>query len=355
MSTYYYVVDSKANNVFGNFPQDLVFLVADRPMAHAPIKVMLDGKLQMVRFGFKSNAIGTLYVVSTAEKFVRSIKLFREVLSMGLLSLDSFIAFHDDINRVQTDQTRELIHNLTSLNSYSIQDLFALIPQQTLSQNINKQNETIRDIIAEKPKVTVSTILKQIKYSVAMKVEFSVFEKTMVKYPFIQKMQHSIREIILSILPIFIEEFEESGIDISLGATEKRLNVDYDILFVSLYYILENATKYCCPKCTVKIVFDEEIDAFSISFIMKSVKIDDNEINRLSFHGYRSPHAMKLNKTGSGIGMYRILKTLKLNDATLEIIPRISSFSQERNGSVYESNQFKIKFPGQQDWFKTNL
>lgn len=274
---------------------------------------------------------------------------------MSLISLAPLEKFQKDIISSQNALTQELIHNLTSLNSYNIQDLFSLIPQQTLTQNIDKQSEIVKSIIAEKPNITATTLLKLIKYNLAMKVEFSVFEKTLQQYPSIQKMEYSIREIILSILQIFIDEFEERKIDVSLDASIKKIEVDYDTFFVSLYFILENAIKYCRPNSNFKIVFKEEPDSFSISFIMDSIRIEDEEVNKLCLKGFRAESAKIINKSGNGIGMYRILKTLKLNNAELEITPRTSTLLIKTKDAWYEQNQFKIKFKGQQDWFKTNM
>lgn len=46
-------------------------------------------------------------------------------------------------------------------------------------------------------------------------------------------------------------------------------------------------------------------------------------------------------RQNSGIGGYRIVKILKLNDAELEILPRVFEFSKKGKDGTFEHNQFK--------------
>jgi signal transduction histidine kinase len=354
MSTYYYALKASGSYIFDNFPVEAKFLITDYKESQNTIELTIADKKIIARIGRKKNLYGTIYTLTTEIKYINRYKLFKELVEMSVIALEPLSKFQNELIAHQSSQTQEFIHNVTSLNSYSIQDLFALIPQKVLTENINKQSAVVKDILITTPNVAVKTLLKLIKYSLAMKVEFSVFERTLKLYSNPTKMEHSIRAIILSILQIFIEEFEEHKIDVTLDACEKRISVDYDSLFVSLYYLLENSIKYCCPNTTFKIIFKEDQDAFSVLFIMISIKIEDDEIARLSTRGYRSESARLLNTEGNGIGMYRILKTLKFNNAVLEILPRVNNYKKKIEQIEYEGNQFKIKFMGQQDYFKTN-
>ena len=353
MSTFYYAVNSAGDYIFDNVPSELMHLVANYGERHEPHEVIINDVKKIVRIGRKVNNSGIIYIITDEKKYLNRYKLFKEHMEISSSALKPLADFQNKIIHETNAQTEEFIHNVTSLNTYSIQDLFTLIPQNILTENINKQTDAIRTILNEKPNVAVKTFLKLIKYNLAMKVEFSVFERMLKPHAVVQKMNHSIRQIILSILQIFIEDFESMKIEVSLAACEKRVSVDYDSLFVSLYYLLDNAVKYCCPSTDFKIVFKEEQNSFSILFIMISLKIEDNEVDKLSVRGFRSDLAKKLDSTGNGIGMYRILKTLKLNNAELEVIPRTNGYKTKRNGFEYEGNQFKIKLIGQQDWCKT--
>lgn len=354
MTTYYYAINTSGDYVFDNFPEEIKHLATDFKANKNPFKVTIGGVERMARLGCKKNNFGTIYILTTEDKFINRYKYFLELIELSIIGLKPMVNFQIDLMKSHGEHNDEFIHNVTSLNSYSIQDLFSLIPQKTLTENISKQSEIVKNIITEQPNVAVKTLLNLIKYSLATKVEFSVFERTLKPHTTAQKTEHAIRSVILSILQIFIDDFEKNKIEVSLAACDKTLTIDYDSIFVSLYYILENSVKYCCPNTKYKIHFKEESDGFSISFIMISIKIEKAELDKLTIKGYRSILARKIYSTGHGIGMYRILKTLKLNNAELEITPRVNEYTRKIKDVEYEANQFRIKFRGQQDWFKTN-
>lgn len=344
MKTFQHFFDQNNESLLNNFPLNLQDKKFDTTEKTSIINIEINGEIKKAKFGNEICKDGTIYILTIEEKYIKSSKLFKDLISNNLIALTAITQFKKNFSLNQNEYVQGLIHNLTSLNTYNIQDLNSLIPQQTLAQNFTNQHEIIKKIISEQPKITADTLLKLIKYNYAMKVEFSVFEKTVMKIPIVQKIESPIRDIVLSILQIFIDEFEELKIIVSVDSNSRLLFVDYDSLFVSLYYLLENAIKYCSPKSKFKIHFKEEQQYFYIVLDMLSIRIEDDEITKLCTKNYRSKNAIQLTKKGKGIGMHRILKTLRLNNAELEIRPRISDFTITRQGNIFEHNEFKIKF-----------
>jgi hypothetical protein len=354
METFYHFINTTNEIIFSDFPQELTHLITSKEIKNHPITVTFIGKKTQCRFGYRTNKEGTLFICTFNKEFINNLKKFRGFFKISLASLESMNDFRKKIMNNQNKLTQELIHNLVSLNTHNIQGLYALIPQKLLNENVNKQNETVKRIIIEKPIITAETLLRQIKNNLALKVEFSVFEKTMKKYPKVEKEEDFIRPKVLSILQIFMLDFDEKKIEVRMGSCEKRLLFDFESLSVSLYYLFDNIVKYSCQRTILNISFVEETDSFTIHLDMSSLRIEPNEIDRLCENEYRSPTAQKLNSKGSGIGMFRLQKTLKLNNAVLEIIPRHHPTPPQKKGSyLYERNKFKIKFLDQQDWFKT--
>jgi hypothetical protein len=344
MDTFKQINDSLGNIVYGDIPTEIQYLTAEIKDKSIKKEIKLNKIKHKAKLGYETNSNGTIYIITTETKYVNSSKLFNELIKMSIISLDTIISFNKKIALNQNEYVQDLIHNLTSLNAYNIQDLDALIPQQNLSKNINTQKSIIKSIIQEKPNITVETLLRLIKYNFAMKVEFSVFEKTVMKNPNVQKIEYSIREIILSILQIFIEDFEAKKIQVSVDSNFTRLFVDYDILFVSLYYILDNAVKYCSNKTKFKIIFKEDGNDFFVLFDMVSLRIEDFEVGKLCQKKFRAQSAKLLTDEGKGIGMNRVLKTLKLNNAEILIKPRVTEYSKTSGKLNYEHNQFILKF-----------
>jgi len=344
MRTFNQIIDSNGKILVNNFPDRLKFILEKNDSEFGLIDFTLEDKKVKGRLGAEYTSHGKVIVFSYEEKYVKSTKLFKDFCKMNTEVLDNIVVFKNEISLSQNEYVQELIHNLTSLNTYNIQELFSLIPQHILTQNINKQKEVIKTLIVEKPNITTTTLLNLIKYNYAMKVEFSVFEKTVMQNPTVQKLEYSVRENILSILQIFIEDFEKQKINVSIDSNDKRLYLDYDIFFVSLFYIFENAVKYCATNSDFKIIFKEEQNVFKIVFDMVSISIEDDEISKLCQKKFRSKSAMLLTDKGNGIGMNRIVKTLRLNSAKLEIFPRVSAFTKVKQGIVFEHNQFVIIF-----------
>ncbi|HFK5508571.1 ATP-binding protein [Elizabethkingia bruuniana] len=350
--TFYFARAFDGDYLLDSFPHELKYLLTNDINPKNKISIKYLGATYEARIGTHSNDKMVLTIVTIEDNFVKRYKFFKELLESSLVYIGPLLNLEEAIKAKNNEILMDFIHNVTSINSYSIQNLFALIPQKNLADNINKQKEIVRDIIKDKPNRTIDTLLKEIKYSIATKVEFSVFENILNKKSIFLKEKHIIRNVVLSILQIFIDDFDQKRITISLAASDKSLEIDYDSISVSLYYIFDNAVKYCHPNTEIKIIFSEEGESFDIIIKMVSIKIEEREIGLLTIRGYRSDFAKQINCNGQGIGMSRIVKTLELNKSELVIIPNAFKFSKINKGVMYEGNEFRIKFKGQQDWFK---
>ena len=352
MDNIFYFVKSKSGDyLLNSFPPDLEYLLTEEADKREKIIINYNNRKCTARIGTISGDDLVLTILTVDKKYVERLKFFNELLDNSIAFIRPILNLEAFVKEKNNNIIEEFIHNVKSINSYSIQNLFTLIPQKSLSDNINVQKEQLKQIIKEQPNVTVDTLFKELKYSIATKVEFSVFENILNKKTSFYKERHHIRSVFISILQLFTEDFETNRIEISLAACEKVLEIDYDSLFVSLYYIFDNAIKYCHPNTTLKIHFSEEKKSFDVSIKMISIKIDKSEIDLLTKRGYRSNIAKKININGPGIGMYRIKKTLKLNNAELVIKPNSFKYIKTHKGIDYEGNEFLIKFNGQQDWF----
>lgn len=350
-NTFYYVKNKDSNYLFDNLPSDFKYLIHTDIDSKNRIDLAFENKPIKARIGKHSCSNLEIIILTFDEKYTNRYKFFKELLDIAPTLINSIVQLQENITKQNQESYDDFVHNIISLNSYSIQNLFSLIPQELLSNNINKQKEIIKEVIKEKPNLTVDALLKQIKYSVATKVEFSAYESIVNNNNTLLKQKHKIRVVILSILQIFIDDFDKKKITVSLSASEKLLEIDYDSIFVSLYYIFDKALKYCCPSTDFKIILSEEPKSFDIIFKMVSVKIDDNEIDLLTERGYRSKTAKEINMQGKGIGMYRIMKTLKYNNAELKIIPNSFKFNKTIQGVEYQGNEFRVIFKNQNDWF----
>ncbi len=348
--TFYYVKSIDEDYIFDNVPKSLKKYIFEEINPREKIIINLSNKPTEARIGKLENNDFKLFILTFEKRYVKRLKFFKELMESTLMILKPMVEFKNNLKIKNDNIIEEFIHNAISINSYSIQDLFSLIPQDTLTGNYTEQNEVVKKIIKEKPNITADTLLKQIKYSLATKVEYSVFQRLIKSSVSLQKEKYIIREVILSVLQIFNKEFDENKIEIYLGESYKELELDYDSIFVSFYYIFENATKYCCPNTKIKIYFNNENNSFDIVLKMISLPIKNDEIEKIVERGYRSDIARNLINEGLGIGMYRIVKTLKLNNAQLEIIPNSFEAQRIHKNICFEGNEFRIKFKNQNSW-----
>ncbi len=353
MATFYQCISKSGEVLFNNLPIELTEEIKRQSRSQKIIPITLNNQITDCRIGERISSHGSIYTLTDDKRLVNRFKFFKEVLDQSLIILENLNTCRQSLIEEQSSKIDELIHNIVSLNTYSIQSLYALIPQKDLPENINPQKDFIKKIILEKPNVTVDTLLKLIKNNLAMKIEFSVYERINNPRIRLNRINYSVRMIILSIMQIFSDDFDKKNIEISLDASpisERRIDIDDDALFVSLFYLFENSLKYCCNNTKYVIFFSEDTDTFSVSFKMISVKINEDEIDKLLEYGYRSNNVKQLNIEGKGIGMFRIVKTLEANNAILKITPRCSTYTKDVGGTIYEANTFTIIFKDQKQW-----
>jgi K+-sensing histidine kinase KdpD len=347
---YFKIFDRDNNVVYNSIPPSLGNSLLQKGN-NSLSDIVIDNVKIRYRYGFSKNEKGSIYILTDDKKYVNSKNTFKDFLNLNLLLIDSFYKMKTDIIEKYNNQTKELIHNLITLNGHNIQEVFALVPQQSLTKNINEQLKTIKGKITNDIEGAAKTFLRLAKNNMAMKIEFSVFNKLMENKPFLAKEEHNIRIIILNILQIFYQDFEDKGIKLQLDSSDVDLCLDFETITVCFYYIIENALKYCLPRTTLKIFLLESDGKFCVVFDMISLQIIQGEENQLCDFGFCGANAKKLGKNGSGIGLYRAYKTLILNDATIEIKPRTSlEYQKKHEGYIYEHNVIEIKFPLQKRW-----
>lgn len=352
MAIFQHAIDNTGEVLYTNLPKEAVpFMIAATEQSSMQV-ITISEKSYKSRFIKKSSGNLTIFVLSTDESHVNSSKIFKELVK---ISLETLKAYSDNKKQLYINHdniVHDLSHNLTSLNSYMIQDLYALVPPHILNKNINSQHDALKEIIQKQPHTVVTTILSLLRNNLAMKAEFSVFEKTGRPNPTTEKSDLPIRDVILSVLQIFIQEFEANKITVSIDSSTKSIYGDNESIFVSFYFLLQNAVKYCVRGSDLKIYLKDEQDYFAVTINMVSVHIAENEKDKLCDKNFRAESAIALTPSGKGIGMFRLKKALRMNDAEIEIIPRATNYSKTVNGILFENNHFKIKFLGQGSWFR---
>jgi signal transduction histidine kinase len=293
------------------------------------------------RIGFKENELGSVFCCSNSKDYCSSSKTFINKLESVLFGLKEIEIIKEKLNL----DSQKLIHNLTKTNGHNIQELYAVVPQELLTQNLNQQLESIQKTLIENPEEAARTFLRIAKNNAAMKVEFSVINKLMEGETTIRNRRHQIRKVTLNLFHIFFQDFKDLNVYVQFEENDDYLIFDYEILHVALYHLIDNSTKYVRPNSTLFVKYEKDKDDFYLKLEMSSLKITNEEKRNLFQEGFSGSIAIKLGKSGKGLGLGTTAKILELNNAELIIENNINpNKSFKEKGIEYEENAFIIKF-----------
>jgi signal transduction histidine kinase len=292
------------------------------------------------RIGKISNELGEVFCCSENKDFLASSKSFKAKQESILFGLKEVQSIKDKLNI----DTQKLIHNLTKTNGHNIQELYAVVPQEILANNLNEQLEFIKETILKDPIEAAKTFLRIAKNNAAMKVEFSVINKLTEGRETLRNRRYRVKKVTLNLFHIFFQDFKDKDVYVQFEENDDYLIFDYEIIHVALYHLIHNATKYIRPKTTLFVRFVKTGNDFDIKLEMSSLRIEPEEKLRLLEDGFSGKIAKKLGKSGKGIGLGTTAKILELNHAELIIETNvIPAKSVNLNGINYDENIFIIR------------
>ncbi len=292
------------------------------------------------RIGKISNDLGEVFCCSEKKDFIASSKTFKAKQESILFGLKEIQSIKEKLNI----DTKKLIHNLTKTNGHNIQELYAVVPQEILANNLNEQLEFIRETILKDPIEAAKTFLRIAKNNAAMKVEFSVINKLTEGSETLRNRRHRVKKVTLNLFHIFFQDFKDKNVFVQFEVNDDYLIFDYEIIHVALYHLIHNATKYIRPNTTLYVRFLKIGNDFDIKLEMSSLRIETDEKSRLLEDGFSGKIARKIGKSGKGIGLGTTAKILELNSAELIIESNlIPAKSISLNGINYDENTFTIR------------
>ncbi|WP_422491543.1 hypothetical protein [Endozoicomonas sp. ALE010] len=239
--------------------------------------------------------------------------------------MDIYAGISENINNIKNEISRKLnsstsalLHNIISLNAHNIQEVHAVIPKDNIGLNYKEKIAEAKQFMRNNPHEFANAIYRISKNNMAMKMEFSVFNRLFGETPKLSVRKHDLKKVILSILHNFFQDFNEKKVLIEIEGDSFDVHFDYESMHVVFHHLLENAVKYCLEKRNIIITLCRLKN--SITFDMYSIEITDKDIGRIYDEGYSGDYAQLAEKSGKGIGMSRVKKLLDINDAGIEII-----------------------------------
>lgn len=296
------------------------------------------------RQGKITNSKSTAFLCCDKTK---TTKLFKDKLEGLSLAFPDLVIpkreIEDSIKKTEQQKVNRLVHNLTSINAYNIQEIYDLLPQSVLASNWKDQLNFIEKEVVKNPKDAAMMFLRIAKNNIHMKSEFSIYRKLdrEDKTP-LEFQTFSIRNIVLNVLHTFFADFSEKHIYVEVGEFYSKVIVDYETIQVALYHLIENALKYSKPNSKIYIDFQDDVQEISIKFKMTSTYVKPTERDLIFTEGYSGEIAKKMGKSGDGIGMWRIKQMMELNSGSIEVA--FGNEIEKIMGIDFSSNLFILKF-----------
>jgi len=274
-------------------------------------------------------------------------KIFNHYIDALKLIAPLILKTNKEIVEKELKKTRRLKHNTISYTSKIQQELFKLIPQDTVAKGARNQISVIENIIAKDLGNSAKAYLKILKNVNFLKAEFAAYEMlNKEKGNIILDFQnHAIYKVIHLSLSSFWLDFIEKDVLVKIENCSKSLWFDYNSVTVSFSHIFDNAVRYICPNTEINISFKDEKETFIINIAMISLKIYPDEIDKIFNEEYSGRLADELELNGTGLGMNIIQNLLKLNAVEVAFKINTAPFNNifyEKH--PYEKNELQLIF-----------
>ena len=285
---------------------------------------------------------GETFVCSKKQGFVQSSKHFSKLFESCLMPLSDLELEKKQLESKYSDNFRRMVHNLVSHNAHILQEIADLVPEKDLMHG-HRQLSRLKNAIESNQNDVAKSLLNILQSAIGIKHEITVYNQLFSESDTIKQKKHRIHSLFMNSVYKFFQDFNAKNIDITVGESNLDVLVDFDSLSVSLYHILQNATKYARPGSHINVEFEKDSGFVKVSITMQSLKISKNDLTLIYDEKYSGEYARKLHLSGSGYGMFVVSKLLARNNARIRVTPNIDGKDPVyHSGFPYEMNQIDI-------------
>lgn len=296
---------------------------------------------QKIRQGVIVNNVSRLYLSCTDKNLTN--RIFGHYFTVLETLADEVIEAIKKASLKESQKTRRLKHNLINHNTNILQELYKLFSQEHFKNGADHR-DVISNVIKNDAKRAAYSFLKVLKFSNLMKAEFDVYEMLDQESPYLDFSKHTIHKVVTLTLSPFWLDLIEKKITISIQQFHGQITIDYKTISVALSHIFDNATKYIAQNSEFKINFEDHESFINIIFDMVSLKVEENEIERIFLENASGQWAETTSRSGDGIGMFMVKKLILLNRGNVLFIPNVDSTKiRYLEGVPYENNIIKIE------------
>jgi len=151
---------------------------------------------------------------------------------------------------------------------------------------------------------------------------------------------------VLNVLHVFFPDFTDKEVEVFVESFDEKINFDYESITVVLMHLIDNATKYICPKTNLYIKFKDSESEIKVFFEMISLKVIESEKDHLFEEGFSGKMSKSLGLAGKGIGLFLVKQLLKINSGNVVIQTNLDSKKAiKQMGVDFEANCFILSLP----------
>lgn len=272
------------------------------------------------RVGKIENEKGSLILITKDKSFIKSSTKFRTKAKLLLEFLSEMEDYRNDVMDYTLKELSILTHNLITINAHSIQDMFDFISQDDLKDSdVKGLRKIIKNSIKNDLDKATTLFFRILKNNIETKTEFSVYGKLYSTEPVLNYKNYNVYNVLSTILYNFFPDFIDKKIELNVEKASYIASFDYESIQVALYHMIDNITKYILKGTTLVITFVNLLDEVVMQFSMISLKIEENEKEKIFMHGFSGVNALKNEKSGKGIGMSRVKQILELNNSSITL------------------------------------
>lgn len=299
-----------------------------------------------LRCGLMKNDELAIYFFSNLKDLLKSSRRFKSICQSIMNGSNLLVGLSLQVKDKLNEDTRRLLHNLTSLNAHNIQEMYSLVSQEDLSKMKSGHIDFIKKEVSRNPKEAARLIFRIAKNNVSMKTEFSVFKKLFNGNPILDRRPHNIHKVLMNIFYSFFSDFTDKEVSVDVKEGQLKAFFDYESIHVALYHIIENSAKYTLSgsDMTVSSSMSACLRYVNVRFEMFSIAVNKDEVDALFEEGYSGEIPKKVNTAGDGIGMNRVKRLINLNAGRVVFIP-FPETCEEYLGMPYQKNVIEISLP----------
>lgn len=287
---------------------------------------------------------GTLYICTNAK--VESARIFKEKRRVYKSALKDTNEKIKEIRKEIHKNIERHIHNLINIHTESLQEIYSLIPQRIFwNENIEDILDEIEGRISGNERSVAESIFQLLKNEKKEKAEFTLYEKLYGRKS-VSLDDHKIHQVVLSALNSFDRELGGKDISIVVEKSQEEVKIDYEVLSAVLVNLFDNAKKYIRPDTELHINFDSDNDRVYVDLSMVSLKVEDEEVEKIWEQGFSGSHPEKINRDGQGLGLHIATHLLEMINADIELIKDVDQNLRASGPDIeFQHNIFRLTLP----------